>query len=116
MRDDNVYLMHILDAITQIENYTLGLDRDQFHAQRLSQDGVIRQMEIIGEATKMLSQALRLANADIPWQDFAGMRDKLIHQYFGVDMEEVWLTSQEDIPILKARVTEIRRDSLNSKL
>jgi len=62
---------------------------------------VIRQLEITGEAIKQLSRELRVQYAHVPWQDIAGMRDKLIHDYFGVDLETVWLTTKEDIPVLK---------------
>jgi len=64
-------------------------------------------MEIIGEAAKRLSDQLRDKYAHIPSQDIAGMRDKLIHRYFGVDLEKVWLSAKEDIPVLKAEVTRI---------
>ena len=73
----------------------------------MMQDAVIRQIEIIGEATKHLSEELREENAHIPWQDIAGMRDKLIHGYFGVDIEQVWLTTREDIPALKEGIIKI---------
>jgi uncharacterized protein with HEPN domain len=88
-RNDIAYLRHILDAINRI------------------QDGVIRQLEIIGEATKQLSKETRENNPHSPWRDIAGMRDKLTHHYFGVDMEEVWLTAQDDLPTLKREVEMI---------
>jgi uncharacterized protein with HEPN domain len=106
-RDDTVYLQHILDATARIEEYLQGVDKKVFQKQYLIQDGVIRQLEIIGEATKQLSSELRSNYPDTPWQDIAGMRDKLIHQYFGVDVETVWLTARDDIPLLKTEVTEI---------
>jgi uncharacterized protein with HEPN domain len=109
-RDDAVYLRHILEAIEQIEEYVADCDEERFYRTRLVQDGVIRQCEIIGEATKNLSPETRLKAADIPWRDIAGMRDKLIHQYFGVDMQAVWLTVKEDLPLLKMTVKGLLPD------
>ncbi len=105
--DDSVYLHHIRDAISRIEEYLRGIDESTFKQQTLIQDGVIRQIEIIGEATKRLSPTLRTAQHQIPWQDIARMRDKLIHDYFGVDVEKVWLTTKEDIPQLKLVVDRV---------
>ncbi|HAL55417.1 MAG TPA: hypothetical protein DCP63_02775 [Bacteroidetes bacterium] len=102
--DDRVYLEHIRDSILRVEQYTEGIDASEFKRQILIQDGVIRQIEIIGEAVKRLSSSYRSSHPDTPWQDFARMRDKLIHDYFGVDLEKVWLTVKEDLPPLKAEV------------
>lgn len=101
MNDDTVYLKHIRDAIERIETYTEGLTEDEFKNDSLVQDGVIRQIGIIGEAAKQLSEEARNDIDDVPWNDIAGMRDKLIHGYFGVDLDTVWDTVQDDIPELK---------------
>lgn len=106
-RDDSVYLKHIRDAILKIEGYTQKVSASSFKKDTLIQDAVIRQVEIIGEATKRLSDRIRSNNIDVPWDDIAGMRDKLIHDYFGVDIEKVWLTIRNDIPILKKQIRRI---------
>ena len=106
-RDDSVYLRHILDAITKADGYLQGVDETAFQQNSLIQDGVIRQIEIVGEATRHLSKDLRSQYSEIPWEDIAGMRDKLIHDYFGVDVDKVWLTAKDDLPNLKIKIQQI---------
>jgi uncharacterized protein with HEPN domain len=78
-----------------------------FSSSNLVQDGTIRQIEIIGEATKSLSKDLREKYPQIPWRDIAGMRDRLIHHYFGINLEDVWYTVKVDIPALKDEILVI---------
>jgi len=104
---DIVYIRHILDALERIAEYIQGVEETEFYRNNLLQDGVIRQLEIIGEATKQISQDTRAENEHIPWKDIAGMRDKLIHEYFGVDVEQVWLTAKQDAPVLRFEIAKI---------
>ena len=106
-KEDSVYLRHILDAVSRIEEYTNGIEYKNFIENHLIQDGVIRQIEIIGEATKRLSDKTRDNFPDVPWKDMTGMRDKLIHHYLGVDIDAVWDTVKEDIPILKNKLKDL---------
>ena len=107
IKDDSVYLQHIIDAIQRIQEYTTGIDYEAFGASTLVQDGVIRQIEIIGEAARRVSPKLQEKNQHIPWKDIVGMRNKLIHDYFGVDIDAVWDTVQKDIPVLQTAISKI---------
>lgn len=89
MKDDKLYLTHILECISNIEDYTSN-GRDEFFESTLIQDAVIRNLEVIGEATKSISKLTRDNNIEIPWKEMAGLRDILIHNYFGVDIKIVW--------------------------
>ncbi len=88
-RRDQDYLSDIREAIQRIAAYTAGLDYEQFMQDNKTQDAVVRNLEIIGEATKNLSSRLRRVYAQIPWKTLAGMRDKMIHHYFGINYEIV---------------------------
>jgi len=106
MTDDLLYLRHILDSIEKITTYA-SVGRAQFFENTHWQDAVIRQLEIIGEATKRLSNEFRAQNPRIPWRRIAGLRDVLIHDYLGVDLEAVWEITQEKIPELKRNIHAI---------
>ena len=107
MKEDILYLRHIAQAIGRIELYLENITEEEFKKNFLVQDGVIRQIEIIGEATKNLSKSITRTFVHIDWEDIAGMRDKLIHHYMGVDIEVVWDTAKQDIPVLKEGVAKI---------
>jgi uncharacterized protein with HEPN domain len=113
MKKDNfVYLKHIIDAIGRIEEYTKDVRRDGFMSSTLVQAAVVRELEIIGEATKRLGAQIKKGYPDVPWKKIAGMRDKLIHDYFGVDLDAVWETVERDIPALRKRIDEILKGGI----
>ena len=107
MKKDTVYISHMLDAIERINEYVSGLDLSDFIENHLIQAAVIRELEIIGEASKHISEETRSSTDKIPWRRVAGMRDKLIHDYMGVDLESVWDTIIRDIPYLESNLLEI---------
>lgn len=106
MRDERVYLLHALDAIDAILEYTAD-GHHAFLSDRKTQDAVIRNIEIIGQAVKGLSDRTRELEPDVPWRQIAGMRDKLIHEYFGVDLALVWDVVERELPALRPRLEEL---------
>jgi uncharacterized protein with HEPN domain len=109
LNSEEVYLLHILDAIGQIEEYTSGGEAS-FFAERMVQDAVIRNVEIIGEAVKQLPEELRDEHPEIPWSRIAGMRDMLIHQYSSVDLQIVWSVVENRLPELHSLVKSLLND------
>lgn len=109
MSRDKVYLRHILDAIDKVLRY-VQVGREEFMASSHWSDATIRQLEIIGEATKRIGEDLRQKYPDIPWRRIAGLRDVLIHDYMGVDLEAVWTIATENIPVLQKQLDDILRD------
>jgi len=107
VKDDLAYIEHILDCIRKIKEFTTGSSLKDFSVNELVQDAVIRNIEIIGEASKKISSDTKQIYYEIPWKEIAGMRDKLIHDYLGVDVEVVWRTITEDIPTLEKQIKEI---------
>jgi len=106
-KDNTVYIRHIYDAIKRLEEYLKGIDYESFLNNNLLQAGVIRELEIIGEASKKLGNDFKKQYPEIPWKNIAGMRDKLIHDYFGVDLDAVWETVERDIPELRNNLKQI---------
>lgn len=109
--DDLLYLEDIQEAIETILGYVQGIEEEQFKANQMLQDAVVRQLEIIGVATKHLSDSIREDNPQVPWKAIAGTRDRLIHGYFAVDLDEIWLTVQHDLPELKIQVARLLSES-----
>jgi uncharacterized protein with HEPN domain len=105
LRDED-YLNHVLDAISSIESYVED-GETAFMYERKTQDAVIRNLEIIGEAVNKLSSNLQASHPDIPWADIVGMRNRLIHGYLTVDLNVVWSTVEEVLPSFKTKIVEL---------
>lgn len=101
---DKIRLQHILDAISEIENYTKGVDFAQFSSNSMLFNACVRQLEIVGEAVNRLSDDLIANNPNIEWRKVTGLRNMLIHEYFGIDDKLVWSIIQKNIPDLKNKV------------
>ncbi|MFP4006613.1 MAG: DUF86 domain-containing protein [Spirulinaceae cyanobacterium] len=106
MSDDKIYLQDILERIERIEAYTQA-GKAAFLESLLIQDGVMRCFEIMGEAVKQLSMELRDTYPDIPWRRIAGFRDVLIHDYMGIELEEVWNVVERNLPAIKPQIVYI---------
>ena len=103
MKDPRVYLAHILECIERIQKFT-EKGREAFFTDRMTQDAVIRNFEIIGEAAKRVSDDYRTSHQKIPWRNMAALRDVLIHDYAGVDLKKVWQVIAQELPPLKAAI------------
>jgi len=106
-RADGDFLGDIREAVRRIRVYTDAMTYDRFLADFKTQDAVIRNPEIIGEATKSLSAGLRGKYPDVPWKGMAGVRDRLIHHYFGVNLDIVWDIVTVELPVLESQVEGI---------
>ena len=106
-RDYRVYREDIMEAIARIRSYTSGMSIQSFVNDAKTFDAVVRNLEIIGEATKKVPEHLRTQNSDIDWKKIASLRDILIHEYFGIDTEIIWDIIQSKLPILEKQVSRM---------
>ena len=109
-RDIQVYIDDIMDSIAKLEQYTQAIEEQDFLANTQLQDAVLRRLEIIGEAVKNIPQSFRDKYPQIPWKNIAGLRDVLIHEYFGVNMHRVWKVVKQDIFDLREKLSQLQKD------
>ena len=110
-----LYVRDIIQNMVDAEDFVLDLSYETFISDKKTFNAVVRSIEVIGEATKSIPDSIRIRYPDIPWKEMAGMRDKLIHFYFGVDREAVWLTVKERIPAIRPIFESILRDLKKNK-
>ena len=110
------YLIDVTEAVESIEKFIKGFNLKRFKEDEKTIFAVIRAFEVIGEAVKNISAKERNKHKEIPWKKMAGMRDKLMHEYFGVNVEVVWKTAKEDIPDLKSKISRISKELKKQRL
>lgn len=114
---DFVFLGHILESVEAIESFVKGISKEIIANDRLRQNAVIRELEIIGEAVKNVSNELKEKYRDVEWKKITGTRDKLIHYYFGLDFDTIWDVLEHDLPELKEQIKDIlSREKIKNKL
>ncbi len=104
MNDDRAFLLHIRDALGEVEGFVEGTDYDSFLKDRMMQNAVMRSFEVVGEAARRVSPRFREAHPEVPWRLMGDFRNKLIHGYFALDLEVIWKTATEDAPMLLAQI------------
>ena len=110
MKDDSAFIEHILDSINAIEEFSKNMNKEKLTSDRLRQSAIVREIEIIGGAVKNISESLKNKHPEIKWKEIAGTRDKMIHHYFGVDLNIVWDIIKINLPDLKDKILKIKKE------
>ena len=109
-RGIKLYLEDIQDSIRKIEKYTRDSNFEKFSKDEQMIDAVVRNLSIIGEAVKNIPKEIKAKNPDVAWNEIKGMRNKVIHEYFGIDEEILWKTIQDDLPVFKKQIAKLLKD------
>ena len=107
MSNDRVYLMHIRDSLREVQTFIRGESYESFLKNRMVQNAVMRSFEVVGEAARLISSELRESHPEVPWRLMSDFRNKLIHDYFGLDLEVIWRTATEDTPVLLQQIDQL---------
>ena len=114
-KDPLIFIEHILENIDKIKAFSKNISKEALFKNELKQYAIIRVIEVIGEAVKHIPDSLKKKYPEVPWKEIAGTRDKMIHHYFGIDLEIVWDIINQDIPKLKKQILEILKDLKSDK-
>jgi len=106
-RDPDLLVEDILEALQKISRYTADMEQEEFQKDPKTIDAVIRNLEILGEATRQLPAEFTIQHSDVPWRQIAGLRNRIVHEYFAVDLEIVWQVIQNDLPQLEAQLKSL---------
>ncbi len=109
-KDDLAFIEHILDSINAIKEFSKNISKEELISNRLKQSAIVREIEIIGEAVKNMSESLKNKHPEIEWKEIVGTRDKMIHHYFGVDLNIVWDIIKINLPDLKDKILNIKKE------
>lgn len=106
MKNDDLFIAQIKDSVRKIESYVAGYDKEKFLADEKTQSSLVMQLLLIGEISKKISEETK-SKVNLPWKDISGFRDRAIHNYFDIDLNIVWQTTDQDIPVLKAELSKL---------
>lgn len=113
-KEPSIFIGHILECLELIEGYAKGMTKEELSKDELRTDAIVRRIEIIGEAAKNIPNSIKKHHPTVPWRAMAGMRDIIVHQYYGIEVDEIWGVIKKDAPRLKKQMQTILKD-LESK-